>query len=167
METHGSEKWEEIRWGCGKIENNWTRRSISQSNTNVAGLNDRIFCIFTFSLTFSPNISHASPIFACRTEAGFSSDDSAEFCDAENHGKVYEDELIWKILKIASRVLGMIIDLRYLFTFVLSCPTTHATNKRESYKAIFLSILKQKQLYLIPHGISSVSRATLYAFNIN
>ena len=89
------------------------------------------FVYSNFSLTFSPNISHASTIFACRAEAGLSSDDTAEFCDAENHGKVYEDELIWKILKIASRVLGMIIDLRYLFTFVLSCPTTHASEPKK------------------------------------
>lgn len=45
-----------------------------------------------------------------RTEAGLSSDDADEFCDSENHGKVYEDELIWKILKIASRVLGATED---------------------------------------------------------
>ena len=46
-------------------------------------------------------------MFLYRNEAELSDSDTEEFCDADNHGKVYEDELIWRIVNIASRVLGM------------------------------------------------------------
>lgn len=46
-------------------------------------------------------------IFRKRDEAGLSENNTEEFCDSDNHGKVYEDDMIWRIVKIASRVLGM------------------------------------------------------------
>lgn len=60
----------------------------------------------------------ALAILHCRDKAGLSDYDTEEFGDSNNHGKVYEDEIIWRIVKIASRILGMINSYgrRQLFT---------------------------------------------------
>lgn len=83
------------------------------------GGNVNICTLKFLTLTQCPYFLNFVDFLSSRIEAELSNNDTAEFCDPENHGKVYEDELIWKILKIASRILGMMIDIRCLFTFTL------------------------------------------------
>ena len=68
----------------------------------------QVYVFKSFSRVSSLNIFTCVALFCCREEAGLSHTDTEEFCDSDNHGKVYEDEVIWKIVKIASRILGMI-----------------------------------------------------------